>query len=289
MIRAQGFWSIQSLCVQDSRPARTPAEQAEEHIRPQDQDIGSTDDDIHRLCVPAHAILSKGPAGSPPRSSTCLAQETSHNNRSFTHHRKVNTGIDDPSSQDSIRTERLAEKQTLQENRDNMQEAYDARSIDPDNNDPSWGSLSPRELLGLEDCLFWYDTKIAELDVLLIPGPQISIPLISRLTIRPPDREGVPDAEGYQTQKVTRRQRLDLATRELPEDQLPHRCDRVGRALDEISWDSISDSHSYREMGGHQAGRISTEEVPPPCLPACMPARLSACLSACLPVSLPAC
>ena len=200
VVRAQGFLSIRSLCLQDPRPARTPAEQAEEHIRPPDQDIGSTNNNISMLCGPAHAIPSEGPVDSPPRGSIYLTQETTHNN----HHRKVNTGIGDPPSQDSIRRERLAERQTLQVNRDNMQAAYDARSIDPDDDDPRWGSLSPREVLVFEDCLFWYDTKIAELDALLIPGPQISMPLISRLSIRPPDRDDVPNAEGYQTPKDTR-------------------------------------------------------------------------------------
>ena len=65
----------------------------------------------------------------------------------------------DHSNPDSIRREMVAERQTLQENRDNMQAAYEARSIDNDDDDPHWGSLSRRELLGLEDCLFWYDTK----------------------------------------------------------------------------------------------------------------------------------
>ena len=82
----------------------------------------------------------------------------------------------DLSSQDSILRAMVAERQTLQEQRDNIQAAYEARSNNNDD-DTHWGSLSPGELLGLEGWLSWYDTKIAALDALLIPRPQISMPL----------------------------------------------------------------------------------------------------------------
>ena len=57
----------------------------------------------------------------------------------------------DLSSQDSIRRAMVAERQTLQDQRDNMQAAYEAGSIDTDNDDTHWGSLAPGELLGLKD------------------------------------------------------------------------------------------------------------------------------------------
>ena len=139
-------------------------------MRPPDQDISSTDDDIPRLSGSAHAIPSKGPVGSPPRGSKCSAQETTKNYHSFTHHRKVNTRMGDLSSQDSICRDMVAKGQTLQEQRDNIQAAYEARSNNNDD-DTHWGSLSPGELLGLEGWLSWYDTKIADLDPLLIPRP----------------------------------------------------------------------------------------------------------------------
>ena len=89
-------------------------------MRPPDQDIGGTNVGIHRLSSPLHAMLSEGPACRSPHGSACSAQETTRNNLSFTYHCKVNTRMGDLSSQDSIRGDMVARRQTLQEQRDNM-------------------------------------------------------------------------------------------------------------------------------------------------------------------------
>ena len=113
----------------------------------------------------------------------------------------------DLSSQDSICRDMVAKGQTLQEQRDNMQAAYNAGFIDTDDNntlEPSstWGAPWPQghrlvQSLGLKGWLSWYDTKSAALDALLTSGPQISMPQISRLTKRPPDLEGIPYSEDW--------------------------------------------------------------------------------------------
>ena len=64
----------------------------------------------------------------------------------------------------------MVERKNLHEQKNTMQAAYEAGANNNDDN-THWGSLSPGELLGLEGWLSWYDTKIADLDPLLIPRP----------------------------------------------------------------------------------------------------------------------
>ena len=80
-------------------------------------------------------IPSEGPAGKSPRGNTCSAQEMARNDHSSTNQWEVKSKMGDLSSQDSIRRAMVAEMQSLQEQRDNMQAAYEAGSIEKDDDD----------------------------------------------------------------------------------------------------------------------------------------------------------
>ena len=84
------------------------------------------------------------------------------NDHSSTNHREVNSKKGDLPSQDSIRRAMVAERQSIQEQRNILQAAYEARSRQQ-RDDIYWGSegrkIYNQQREQDEEWLSWYDTR----------------------------------------------------------------------------------------------------------------------------------